>query len=267
MAKPAKLAYYINQKRFALKQKLTTNMNKTWILLHLHCSIHKSAEVPEFPRLHTNFHSHNINTAHVVRCRDDTWTQCIDTSWYTFGGGCRWKSWEFGDSKTTQNYCKIPSSILVYECQFTEYTCKIMAKIEYFYHLESASQHGHMATRLGRWAMCCSSSCFGRRYVAIQPGSNRNPTYNRLPTVALFCWYSCVNYWLNPLRYGFGVRCWGLQLNFYELLRHVRAILFGNLRACQHGNHRNLSKKMQLPHTMLKQVKSNKCQCVANLNG
>ena len=69
------------------------------------------------------------------------------------------------------------------------------AKIEYSYHLESASQHGHMATRLGRWAMCCSLSCFGRRYVVIQPGGQvveiftwksgvpwrfyRNPTYNR----------------------------------------------------------------------------------------
>ena len=154
-----------------------------------------SAEVPEFPRLHTNFHSHNINTAHVVRCRDDTWTQCIDTSWYTFGGGCRWNSWEFGDSKTTQNYCKIPSSILVYECQFTRIHMQNHAKIEYSYHLESAQtwHHGH-TSRLGCWAMCCSLSCCGRRYVVIQPGgqvlskkrgnlgfpgSNRNPTYNR----------------------------------------------------------------------------------------
>lgn len=147
--KPAKLAYYIilyQPKKVCTETKIDNkheqNMNTS--------SPSLSAEVPEFPRLHTNFHSHNINTAHVVRCRDDTWTQCIDTSWYTFGGGCRWKSWEFGDSKTTQNYCKIPSSILVYECQFTEYTCKIMQRLNT---LTISNPRPNMATWPRAWGV------------------------------------------------------------------------------------------------------------------
>ena len=150
-------------------------MNKTWILLHLHCSIqqkYKSAEVPEFPRLHTNFHSHNINTAHVVRCRDDTWTQCHWHLLIHVWRGLQVKIvrvWRFKDYTKLLQDSKFNFGLWmpIYRIHLQNHACVLNTLTISFIRVPTWPQ----VPRLGRWAMCCSLSCCGQRYVVIQPGS------------------------------------------------------------------------------------------------